>query len=218
MFIHTNANNSRRISNKELQMKTNVKTIKSLSDVVSQTWKQKTSNKNTAFIILFLVIGIALASISVQLTFAVTDDNSNTGNEDPEFCEPGQVEGPFDNCTDPVCEPGQVLGNDHTCTNPTCPPGMEYNEEVGECLSSDLPTDTTCPDGSKGTIRNGPNGITLIECPQPYPDSNPPPKPGLDRGNINIKGGVLEDSNSNPPPKPGLDRGNINNNIGVIKE
>ena len=136
---------------------------------------------------------------------------------DTNTCLPGQIEGPFENCTDPVCEPGQVLGNDHTCTNPSCPPGMEYNEEVGECMSDDLPPDTTCPDGSKGTIRNGPNGITLIECPKPYPDSNPPTKPGLDRGNIDIKDGVLENPDSNPPTKPGLDRGNIDN-AGVLKE
>lgn len=61
---------------------------------------------------------------------------------------------------------------------------MEYNDEVGGCMSDYLPTDSTRPDGSKGTIRNGPNGITLIECPQAYPNSNPPTKPRFDCGNI----------------------------------
>ncbi|MDF0681879.1 MAG: hypothetical protein P0116_13040 [Candidatus Nitrosocosmicus sp.] len=218
MFIHKNANNLRRTANKELQSKTNVITVKNLSNVINQHESKILQNKNTALIMLFLVIGIALAPITVQLTFAAADDTGDTGNEEPEFCEPGQVEGPFDNCTDPICEPGQVLGNDHTCTNPTCPPGMEYNEEIGECTSDDLPTDTTCPDGSQGTIRNGPNGITLIECPQPYPDSNPPTKPGIDRGNIDINDGVLENPNSNPPTKPGIDRGNIGNNLGASKQ
>ena len=137
---------------------------------------------------------------------------------DTNTCQPGQVEGPFGNCTDPVCEPGQVL-DDHTCVNPTCPPGMEYNEDVGECISEDFPPNTTCPDGSQGTIRQGPNGITLIECPLPYPDSNPNPKPGIDRGNIDIKDGVLDPGpNPNPNPKPGIDRGNIGSNIGATKE
>lgn len=111
---------------------------------------------------------------------------------DTNTCQPGQVEGPFGNCTDPVCEPGQIL-EAHTCVNPPCPPGMEYNEEVGECMSEDFPPDTTCPDGSKGTIRQGPNGITLIECPLPYPDSNPNPKPGVDRGNIDSNIGVAKE-------------------------
>lgn len=101
--------------------------------------------------------------------------DANTGNEGHEFCEPGQI-----------------LGTDHTYMNPTCPAGMKYNEEVGECVSNDLPPDTTCPDGSKGTLRTGPNGIILIECPLPYPDSNPPPKAGLDRGNIDNNIRLLE--------------------------
>ena len=136
---------------------------------------------------------------------------------DTNTCLPGQIEGPFGYCTDPVCEPGQIL-NDHTCVNPSCPPGMEYNEDIGECLSDDFPPDATCPDGSQGVIRNGPDGITLIECPLPNPTTNPEPKPGLDRGDIDIKDGVLENPNSNPEPKPGLDRGEVGNNQGVLKE
>lgn len=103
---------------------------------------------------------------------------------DTNTCLPGQVEGPFGNCTDPICEPGQIL-EDHTCINPPCPPGMVYYEDVGECTSEDFPPNTTCPDGSQGIIREGPNGITVVECPLPNPDSNSDPKPGIDRGNIN---------------------------------
>ena len=152
---------------------------------------------------------LSSSSQSAKQTEPFTDTNT---------CLPGQVEGPFGNCTDPVCEPGQIL-EAHTCVNPPCPPGMEYNEEVGECLSGDFPPDATCPDGSQGIIRYGPNGITVIECPLPYPDSNPNPKPGIDRGNLDIKDGVLDPgSNSTPNPKPGIDRGNIGNNLGVSKQ
>lgn len=46
-----------------------------------------------------------------------SDDLSSTSQSakqtepfpDTNSCLPGQVEGPFGNCTDPVCEPGQIL-------------------------------------------------------------------------------------------------------------
>ena len=95
--------------------------------------------------------------------------------------------------TDPkTCKLDQISGKDQTCVNPTCPLGLNYNEDIGECLSYDFPTDPTCPDGSKGIIRDGPNEMTLIECPLPIPDSNPPVKPGLDPGKINNNVKILK--------------------------
>ena len=164
--------------------------------------------------------GIPEASISSSNDLSSGSQSAKETEPFPDTntCLPGQVEGPFGNCTDPICEPGQIL-EDHTCVNPPCPPGMVYNEDVGECVSEDFPPDTTCPDGSQGTIRDGPNGITVIECPLPNPDPNPNPKPGIDRGNIDIKDGVLDSgSNPNPNPKPGIDRGNIGNNLGATNQ
>ena len=72
---------------------------------------------------------------------------------------------------------------------------MEYNKDIGECLSDDPLPDAICPDGSQGIIRQGPNGIKLIECPLPNPDTNPEPQ-----------------------PKPSLNQGEIGNKVGVLKE
>ena len=174
---------------------------------------------------------LVFASTSLQEATKLSAEKSNSNESvsssqsakqtdpfpDTNTCQPGQIEGPFGNCTDPVCEPGQILSA-HTCVNPSCPPGMEYNEDVGECLSDDFPPDATCPDGSQGIIRYGPNGITFIECPLPNPNTNPEPKPGIDRGDINIEDSVLENPNTNPEPKPDIDRGQVGNNPGVLKE
>ena len=59
-----------------------------------------------------VVVSIIFVPAYVQSSFAAASNNDvgagGGGNEEPEFCEPSEVEGRFDNCTDPVCEPGQV--------------------------------------------------------------------------------------------------------------
>mgnify|MGYP000103044188 CR=1 FL=1 len=179
------------------------------------------SNPNQSIKVLATTNGVQNSSMSPEESSSGNELSSSSQSAkqtdplpDTNTCLPGQVEGPFENCTDPVCEPGQIL-SDHTCVNPTCPPGMEYNEDVGECLSDDFPPNNSCPDGSQGTIRQGPNGITLVECPL-SPDTNTGPKSGIDRGDIDIKDGVLENSDTNTGPKSGIDRGNIDNNIGAL--